>query len=248
MALLDLPIQELFSEFHYLAPFTVLLLCGVGLPLPEEVTLIGSGLLLYQGHVDFVAISLVCSAAILLGDSIPFLVGRRYGLGILQHRWVEKVLHPERFALLEWRFASYGNWAVFTCRFLPGIRIPGYFLAGSLRMSYTRFLLLDALGVAISVPTSIYLGKVFGGSVDRLRQHFADLHLVLAFGVVSLVLILLVRHRVQVIRNRAQARLLAREALAEGACEPAEAVEDRRRGPADRRGGGADGGMRSSAD
>jgi membrane protein DedA with SNARE-associated domain len=66
------------------------------------------------------------------------------------------VLHPERFAKFERRFAEHGNWAIFTCRFLPGLRIPGYFLAGTMKMSYARFLLLDGLGVLISVPTSIW--------------------------------------------------------------------------------------------
>ena len=41
---------DYFGRFHYLAPFVVLLLCGVGLPIPEEVTLIGSGLQLKFGQ------------------------------------------------------------------------------------------------------------------------------------------------------------------------------------------------------
>ena len=43
-------LSELFGDFSYTAPFVVLLLCGIGLPLPEEVTLIASGLLLHQGE------------------------------------------------------------------------------------------------------------------------------------------------------------------------------------------------------
>jgi len=197
LLLAELPLQELFSEFHYLAPFMVLLLCGVGLPLPEEITLIGCGLLLHQGHVDFVTITLVCSTAILLGDSIPFAIGRRYGMSILRLGWLAKVLHPERFAQLERRFDEHGNWAIFTCRFLPGIRIPGYFMAGTLRMSYVRFVILDGLGVLISVPASIWAGKVFAGQVDKLRDRFADLHLMLAFAGLSLILFLTVRHWVR---------------------------------------------------
>ena len=32
-------LSGIFGEFSYLAPFVVLFLCGVGLPLPEEVSL-----------------------------------------------------------------------------------------------------------------------------------------------------------------------------------------------------------------
>jgi membrane protein DedA with SNARE-associated domain len=188
-------ITDMFGRFHYMAPFTVLLLCGLGLPLPEEVALIGSGILLFQGNVEFLPITIVCSSAILLGDSIPFWLGRHYGLAALKSRWVAKVLHPERFAALERRFAEHGNYAVFTCRFLPGLRIPGYFTAGTLRMSYPRFIFIDFLGVLISVPASIFLGKIFGDSIDTLRKSMHDLHLWLALGVVALALILILRSK-----------------------------------------------------
>ena len=188
-------ITEFFGRFHYMAPFTVLLLCGLGLPLPEEVALIGSGILLFQGKVQFVPITVVCSIAILLGDSIPYWLGRHYGLAALKTRWVAKILHPERFAALERRFAEHGNYAVFTCRFLPGLRIPGYFVAGTLRMSYPRFMFIDFMGVLISVPASIFLGRVFGDSVQTLKKSVHDLHLWLALGVLSLVLILVLRSK-----------------------------------------------------
>jgi len=186
-------VNALFERFHYLAPFTVLFLCGLGLPLPEEVTLIGSGILLYQGNVEFWSITLVCSSAILLGDSVPFWLGRAWGLAALRSPLVSKILHPERFARLERRFEAHGNWVVFSCRFMPGLRIPAYFVAGTLKMSFLRFLALDFLGVAISVPASIWLGKLFGGSIDELRKKSKDLHLILAFAVFAIVLVMVWR-------------------------------------------------------
>jgi membrane protein DedA with SNARE-associated domain len=189
-------ISALFGRFNYLAPFAVLLLCGVGLPVPEEVTLIGSGILLHRGQVEFVKIVVTCGAAILIGDSIPFWLGRHYGMSALRLGFVRRVLHPERFARLEERFRAHGNWATFVCRFFAGVRIPGYFLAGTMKMSYARFLLLDTLGILISVPVSIYLGKWFGDSIDTLKQRVGDLHLILAFLALSLVIFILVRARV----------------------------------------------------
>lgn len=180
-----------FTRFHYAAPFVVLLLCGLGAPLPEEVTLIGSGYLCSQDVVEFVPITIVCSAAILLGDSIPYWLGRHYGLAALRSKWVAKVLHPERFAKLERRFEDNKNWSIFTCRFLPGLRIPGYFVAGTLRMSYTRFLLLDGLGVLVSVPTSIWVAElVFRklGDLQRVQEKVSEFnHLLLAAVAVGVV-------------------------------------------------------------
>jgi membrane protein DedA with SNARE-associated domain len=235
--LLLLELQQVidyFGDFVYLAPFTVLLLCGVGLPLPEEVTLIGSGLLLYRGEVEFLPIVLVCSAAILLGDSIPYALGRKFGSSAAEIGWVRRILHPERFRLLQKRFDEHGNWAIFTCRFLPGIRIPGYFTAGTLGMPYLRFILLDALGVAISVPISIYMGKVFGDSIEVLEARFADFHLILGFGVISLVLIMLVRARVRKRERQVQSAQSEEESqavrvVAADELETSEAPEIRRK-------------------
>ncbi len=197
MPLLDLTsdLGEIFGQLGYLAPFTLLLLCGLGFPLPEEAALIGAGILLHRGQVEFGRVTLVCSAAILLGDSLPYWIGHRYGMRALEIPWVGRVLHPERFQRLQRRFDEHGNWATFVCRFLPMFRIPGYFIAGTMGMRYLRFLALDAVGVVLTVPVSIYLGKFFGGQVERLKDTVHDLHLILAFMVLSLFLVLLVRAR-----------------------------------------------------
>ena len=175
MFLLDLlaavDVTELFGRFHYLGPWLVLMLCGLGAPLPEEAALIPAGMMLAdpENNLNFVHMTLVCTSAILLGDSLPFVLGKAYGLSILKLRWVSKILHPERFAAFERRFAEHGNWAIFTCRFLPGLRIPGYFIAGTLKMSFLRFLLLDTAGVVISVPTSIYAAMWFTQKYDEAQ-------------------------------------------------------------------------------
>lgn len=186
---------ELFGRYGYATAFIVLLLCGIGLPLPEEVPLIGAGILVHEEEVRFLPMVVVCGAAILLGDLVPYTLGRRYGLRALKVAWVRRILRPERFARMERRFAEHGGWATFACRFFAGLRLPGYFIAGTMGMGVGRFLLLDALGVAITVPISIYLGRLFGGSVERLEHSMAGLHQLLAFLVVSMAVILLMRSR-----------------------------------------------------
>jgi membrane protein DedA with SNARE-associated domain len=183
------------GNLSYMGPFLGLLLCGLGLPLPEETFLILAGTLLHKGQVEFLPITLLCSTAILLGDSLPYHLGRRYGMRALEVPWVARVLHPERFQRFRRRFDEHGNWAVFCCRFLPMLRIPGYFLAGTMGMRYTRLLLLDGLGVLLSVPISIFLGKGLGELVERLKERVPHLHLILAVLVIVLLLMLLIRAR-----------------------------------------------------
>jgi len=195
MLLLDLSarFQEILQDFSYMGPFVGLLLCGLGLPLPEESFLLTAGFLLHSGSVEFVPIMLLCSAAILLGDSLPYALGRRYGMRALELPWIGRLLHPERFQRLQKRFEEHGNWAIFGCRFLPMLRIPGYFVAGTMGMRYARLLVLDGLGVLLTVPVSIYIGKVFAEQTDRAKAAFHDLHLILALLVCVLILVLVIR-------------------------------------------------------
>jgi membrane protein DedA with SNARE-associated domain len=195
MLLLDFisRMQEIAQNLSYMGPFLGLLACGLGLPLPEEAFLIPAGVLLHTGQVEFLPITLLCSGAILFGDSLPYFLGRRYGMRALEIPWVARFLHPERFQRFRRRFDAHGNWAVFGCRFLPMLRIPGYFVAGTMGMRYPRLLLLDGLGVLLSVPTSIFLGKLFGGQIERLKETVHDLHLILAVLVIVLTILLVIR-------------------------------------------------------
>ncbi|MCY2961991.1 MAG: DedA family protein [Planctomycetota bacterium] len=221
-------LTEWFTRFHYLAPFTVLMLCGLGLPLPEEITLIGCGLLVAQKNVGFWEITAVCSFAILLGDSIPFWLGRRYGLAALKSKLVARVLHPERFAQLERKFSDNGNWAIFTCRFLPGLRIPGYFTAGTLGMSYVRFLVLDSIGVLVSVPTSIWVAHVFfekfGHHLEGAAKAVSEFNHIVLIGVAAVVLGIFVWKRIR--KRRALAAAPVAPSAGAPAAQPVEPPAD----------------------
>ena len=90
-------------------------------------------------------------------------------------------------------------------------------------MGYLRFLALDAAGVVISVPLSIYLGKKFGDSVEHLQRQFAGLHLILAFLVVSFALMWFVRVRHR--ERERQVRGLAEQDRPAGAQPAAERAD-----------------------
>jgi membrane protein DedA with SNARE-associated domain len=135
---------------------------------------------------------------------------------------VARILHPERFAKLERKFADNGNLSVFTCRFLPGLRIPGYFIAGTLGMSYARFLVLDSLGVLVSVPTSIWVAMVFfkkfGEEIEGAAKAVSDFNHVVLAGLVVLVIAVVIRKRVK--KKRALAAAMTAAAV-EGAVDRA---------------------------
>src|SRR5262252_8650389 len=97
----------------YPAILAILLLCGLGLPIPEEVTLIGSGYLAHLGVFDWRVASVVCVLGILLGDTVVYGLGRRFGNSVLRLPVIRHELTPARLERFDAMFARYGDRAIF---------------------------------------------------------------------------------------------------------------------------------------
>lgn len=149
----------LFAENGYLAVFIALLLCGAGIPLPEDITLVAGGVIAGLGYASVHVMFGVGMAGVLIGDAGMFLLGHHFGARILKIRFIARVLTPERYAKVQEKFERYGNRMMFIARFLPGMRTAVFITAGSThRVSFLRFFLLDGAAALISVPLWVYLG------------------------------------------------------------------------------------------
>jgi membrane protein DedA with SNARE-associated domain len=149
----------IFTENGYVAVFIALMICGAGLPLPEDITLVAGGVIAGLGYANVHAMFALAMFGVLLGDCAIFLLGHHYGARMLKWRLVARVLTPSRYAMVQEKFVRYGNRMLFVARFLPGMRTTVYITAGtSHRVSFLRFLLIDGLAALISVPFWVYLG------------------------------------------------------------------------------------------
>jgi membrane protein DedA with SNARE-associated domain len=144
----------------------VLLVCGVGLPLPEDVALITGGYLVYLEAARLPYMIAVAYLGILGGDSFAFLLGRHLG-GSLTQRWPFRlIITPAKRAKVERLFHRYGDKIVVAARFMPGVRAVTYFCGGAARMRYRRFILYDGAAAMISAPFFVLLGWHFGDRID----------------------------------------------------------------------------------
>ncbi|MEO8746423.1 MAG: DedA family protein [Rhodanobacter sp.] len=158
MELLDTLIN-LFMQNGYTAVFIALMICGAGLPLPEDITLVAGGVIAGLGYANVHVMFALTLFGVLLGDSAIFLLGHYYGARMLTWRPIARVLTPERYIAVQEKFDRYGNRLLFLARFLPGMRTTIYVTAGTThRVSFARFLLIDTLAALISVPIWVYLG------------------------------------------------------------------------------------------
>ncbi|MFY3744901.1 DedA family protein [Anaeromyxobacter sp. Red801] len=189
----------------YAFVFAVLVLCGFGLPMPEDVILVTGGVLAWlasdlesasiagmlrdDGLLFMVAVGL---AGILAGDSVIFLAGRKFGARVADFRPLRRMITPEKLEKVEKLMRRRGNVVVVVARYLPGIRMPTYFTAGHAGMPYWEFLLFDGAAALVSAPLWVCLGFYFGSNIEeaaRLAARFSH-YILLGVGVVLLGLLL----------------------------------------------------------
>jgi membrane protein DedA with SNARE-associated domain len=70
-------------------------------------------------------------------------------------------------------FKKHGEKIVMLARFLPGIRTPTYFTAGSVGMNYWRFMIYDSIAALASAPVFVVLGYYFGADIESLLTRIA---------------------------------------------------------------------------
>jgi len=157
-------LETFFQQFGYFAVFWVLVLCGFGIPIPEDVTLVAGGVISGLGYTNVHIMFAVGMAGVLVGDGLMFLLGRHYGERILRSKIGARLMPPKRYAQVQKKFDQYGNRVLFVARFLPGLRSPIFLTAGmSGRISFWQWLQMDGFAALISVPVWVYLGD-YGAS------------------------------------------------------------------------------------
>jgi membrane protein DedA with SNARE-associated domain len=186
-------------------PLAVYLIVGLvvgveslGVPLPGEIVLVSAALLAshHELAVDPVLVGAAAITGAVVGDSIGYLIGRRFGLPLFEKlgRRFPSHFGPRHVALAENLFARWGMWAVFFGRFIALLRIFAGPLAGALKMRYPKFLVANISGAIAwaggTTAAVYYLGIV----AEQWLSRFSWIGLALA-AVVGIAVTLVVRRR-----------------------------------------------------
>lgn len=213
------PIFQWISQFAYepgmvyAAIIGMMLLSSVGLPIPEEVTLVSVGVLAFMGaHPDHFPppypgapvvnvhmAAAIAFTAVMLSDTLIYTIGRVFGRRLLYHPRIHKMFPEDMMRRVEEWTHKYGAYACGIFRFTPGLRFPGHLACGMLKYPAWKFLVIDGTAALISVPTQIYLLAHYGEPIlNKLRQ----------FKMVVLVVLglLLVYYLFRKVRQRIAAR------------------------------------------
>jgi membrane protein DedA with SNARE-associated domain len=154
--------------------FLILYLCGIGLPIPEEVTLIAAAWIT-RGQDPYFMFG-IALLGILAGDLSNYMIGRTFGYRLVRLPYFRRILSEERLRKVDHFFINYGNWTVFIGRFFAGFRFACYFIAGISRMKVHVFLLMDFLGAILSAGITFWLIRRFGEHIEQAVAYVRRAH------------------------------------------------------------------------
>ncbi|HEV2030142.1 MAG TPA: VTT domain-containing protein [Candidatus Dormibacteraeota bacterium] len=166
----DDSIGTILRQDGYLVGFALIYIEESGVPL----FIPGDAFLVYVGHrlPHNVPVFLVAWVgfvlAVTFGSTNLYLLSRRYGRRLLEHR-LAGLLHltPARLDTAERSFRRWGPWALIFGRHILGLRVPLTVAAGVLKLPYRTFAISVAVSAAAWAGFFLLLGAIFGASVER---------------------------------------------------------------------------------
>lgn len=183
-------IFELLKEYTY-EPYMVytvviivMFLSSLGLPVPEEISIVSLGILSYVGsrpdlfpppevgaaHVEVIPAMIVCSLSIYFSDFVVYSIGRSYGPKLFASNWFKKFVPEKRLGLVKAWARRWGSIVPGLFRLIPGVRFPGHLMCGALGIRRSTFLLVDGAVVLTVVPTQIFLISYYGETVVEIMK------------------------------------------------------------------------------
>lgn len=168
---------------------------SLGIPLPGEIVLVSAALMSshHELAVNPVGVGAAAVLGAVVGDSIGYSIGRRFGMPLFDRlgRRFPKHFGPGHVALAERTFNRWGVRAVFFGRFIALLRIFAGPLAGALKMPYPRFLVANVCGGICWAGGTTALVYFAGVAAERWLSRFSWVALVIAIicGVTAAILL-----------------------------------------------------------
>ena len=120
--------------------------------LSEDAATLGGAALVAAGQLATPLGLAACFLGIWLGDLGLYAVARYFGRPFLGRAWVKRRVNQDRLARSEAWWRRRGLLVLLVARFVPGLRLPTYLIAGTLAVPFLSFAAVTALMGLVWVP------------------------------------------------------------------------------------------------
>lgn len=162
------------AEHGYSILFVLVFAEAIGLPVPAALALLIAGASTVKGPLHLSFVLLTSCSALLLGDTLLFLMGRYTGwwlLGVL----CKLSLNPDSCILRSAQsFHKHGRAMLVLAKFVPGINTLAPPLAGSMNMRFFQFFPLDLAGASVYAAVWCGAGFLFSNFLGALTKGYKE--------------------------------------------------------------------------
>lgn len=171
----------------------LLLLGGIGFPIPEDIPVILGGVAIEKGVVSWQAMFLTCYVSIIAADLLVFSIGYFFGKKLIAAGTRSRIfsaLTEDRVQQTREALHRHRLWVIFAARHLFPIRSATFLAAGSLHVPILQFLIADALAALVSVSLVLWLGYFLGGTLTpEVISHLFRQWQYYALGLIAFILL-----------------------------------------------------------
>ncbi|WP_377866647.1 DedA family protein [Bacillus sp. R86525] len=155
-------VQQVITDYGYLAIFLMLLLGIVGLPIPDEVIMTVVGYFTNINVLNYELAILVSFVGALLGTVISYMIGKKAGRPFIDKygKWIG--LKEKRMNKVAKWMEKYGPYSLVFGYFIPGTRHITCYLSGVSKMNLKTYILFAAIGAFLWCFTFITIGRGVG--------------------------------------------------------------------------------------
>lgn len=139
--------------------------------LPGDSLLFAAGTICALGGMNVWFLMGILVVAAILGDTVNYSVGRRFGRGLFGGP-LARFIKPSHLERTHAFYAKYGGKTIIFARFVPIVRTFAPFVAGIGTMDYRTFLLYNVIGGLVWVVSFSLLGYYFG-TLEVIRKQFS---------------------------------------------------------------------------
>lgn len=139
--------------------------------LPGDSLLFAAGAICAVGFLDITLLIALLIVAAILGDTVNYTVGRRFGDVVVRSK-LGRLIKPQYIQRTQAFYERHGGKTIILARFMPIVRTFAPFVAGVGAMNYSRFLIFNVVGAIVWVAGFGILGYWFG-NMPAVRSNFS---------------------------------------------------------------------------
>ncbi len=149
------PVVHFIRSGSYFGIFFLAIIASYVFPIPEAVFLLLVGYVAKVTRMNILTVVILATGGIIIGDNLL------YWLSYFGNKYVEKFNHKMRkYELIKYEHLVTDNvaWSIYFLKFIAGVRFLNPVLLGSLRASWKKFFLHNAIASILHTAGLVLLG------------------------------------------------------------------------------------------